>query len=54
MTKPGTPGEANDEAQALAESALADMTAKEADEDLEAEVEAHSADKVLWSISYRT
>jgi hypothetical protein len=53
MTKPA-PGEGNEEAQALADSALAEMAAKESDEELEAEVEAHSADKVLWSVSYRT
>ena len=53
MTKPGA-GDANEEAQALADSALAEMAAKESDEDLTAEVEAHSTDEVLWSISYRT
>jgi len=51
MTKPG---EGNEEAQALADSALAEMAAKESDENIEAEVVAHDAEKTLWSISYRT
>jgi hypothetical protein len=56
MTKPGTPnpGDPIDQAQALADAALDEMAGKEADEDVEAEVEAHGAEKVLWSISYRT
>jgi hypothetical protein len=54
MTKPGTPTpEEAENIQSQADAALDEMTSKETDDLLEADVVAHEKD-VLWSISYRT